>query len=241
MHNQSPLPRATMLSEPMLRSDFQLMSRSSATSPCLMPPPAGDRRLSCATGPGPPSDYQSVSGPDLATSPHYPPFGRSVVPAMNSPRDAYAFSSSPVPARGEASGTTASPLGSGVSFQYAQVQGYGNEDNCSELGSEPGNGRVSQETEDHYDPQSDDEPGDDSEERGAGSRTTHGPLNCPYRKRNRQRFNIRDHAKCTNPFKEFSHLKCAPIKTPRQKLFCVRTLYQGLRGRVSCHGKKSHG
>ncbi|KAH6641019.1 hypothetical protein F5144DRAFT_590406 [Chaetomium tenue] len=234
MYNQSPIPRATMLSEPMFRSDFQLMSRPSATSPRLMPPPAGGRRLSCPTGPGPPSDYQSVSGPDLATSPHYPPFGRSVAPAMSSSWDACAFSSSLAPARDEASGTTASSFGSAVSFKYTQVPGYGNDDNCSELGSDPGNGRVSQETEDHYDPQSDDEPGDDSEERGAGSRTTHGPLNCPYRKRNKERFNIRDHNKCMNPFKEFSHLKYAPIETPRQKLL-------GLSGRVSCHGKKSHG
>jgi hypothetical protein len=32
-------------------------------------------------------------------------------------------------------------------------------------------------------------------------------LNCPYRKRNKQRFNIRDHVRCTKSFKNLSALK----------------------------------
>lgn len=34
-----------------------------------------------------------------------------------------------------------------------------------------------------------------------------GPLSCPYRKRNRVRFNIRDHVKCTKAFNDISVLK----------------------------------
>lgn len=34
-----------------------------------------------------------------------------------------------------------------------------------------------------------------------------GPLCCPYRKRNRQRFNVRNHPRCTKGFRDFSSLK----------------------------------
>ena len=34
-----------------------------------------------------------------------------------------------------------------------------------------------------------------------------GLLSCPFRKRNRERFNIRDHVKCTQAFTDLSHLK----------------------------------
>jgi hypothetical protein len=137
--------------------------------------------------------------------------------------DSYTFGSSYTTALDEASGTTASSLGSAVSYggpRYPHVREHGNDDNSSELGSEQGNGRISQETEDRYDLQSYEEVGEEGEDRaGTGGRTSHGPLNCPYRKRNKERFNIRDHSKCTNEFKEFGHLKCVFIEIPREKYY----------------------
>lgn len=222
MHNQSPIPGATVFSESMFEGDFQLMSRPLATSPRLMPPPARSRRLSCPAGPGAPSDHPSVSGPDLATSYHYASVSQPAVPIMSPSWDSYTCGSSYAMARDVASGTAASSLGSAASFggfRCPHIREDGNDDNSSELGSEHGNSRIGQETEDRYDLQSDDEPGEDGEERGgAGARTTHGLLNCPYRKRNKERFNIRDHAKCTNSFKEFSHLKCVLIEVPKTEI-----------------------
>ncbi|KAK3297414.1 uncharacterized protein B0H64DRAFT_123872 [Chaetomium fimeti] len=201
MHNQSQIPGTTALHGSTFGADYELM-------PC--PPPDRGRRLSCPTGPNLPSNYNmSVSGPDLTTSHHYTPVGRSVAPAMSPSWDMCGFPSSYAATRDEAAGATASSLGSAASvggLRYAQIREHVNDGDSSELGSEHGNGRRSQDTEDRYYLHSDDEQGED------GGRTANGPLNCPYRKRNKERFNIRDHVKCTNPFKEFAHLK-SHIKT----------------------------
>ena len=53
--------------------------------------------------------------------------------------------------------------------------------------------------------------GDGTESRNANNRRAQavstGPLGCPYRKRNRQRFNVRNHPRCTKGFRDFSSLK----------------------------------
>ncbi|KAH6850689.1 hypothetical protein B0I37DRAFT_404461 [Chaetomium sp. MPI-CAGE-AT-0009] len=145
--------------------------------------------------------------------------------------ESYNFASSCAATRDEAAGAAASSLGSATSFgglRYTHIREHGNDGDSSELGSEHGNGRRSQETEDLYDLHCDEEPAEDDEERGTtGGRTTNEPLNCPYRKRNKERFNIRDHAKCTNPFKEFSHLKSVPLEIPRQKCLWPLTQQEG--------------
>ncbi|KAK4122206.1 hypothetical protein N657DRAFT_494553 [Parathielavia appendiculata] len=56
---------------------------------------------------------------------------------------------------------------------------------------------------------------EDEEGDGSGADTNTGnkgaalnePLSCPYRKRNRARFNIRNHISCTKPFRDLSKLK----------------------------------
>ncbi|KAK4236498.1 hypothetical protein C8A03DRAFT_35608 [Achaetomium macrosporum] len=67
----------------------------------------------------------------------------------------------------------------------------------------------------------DEESGDDSREHrekdrsGAGNNTNNrraqpaldSPLACPFRKRNKERFNVRDHRQCTVPFKNFTYVK----------------------------------
>jgi hypothetical protein len=64
---------------------------------------------------------------------------------------------------------------------------------------------------------SDDEPEEDGDGDGGGTGTDtdnrraqptpNGPLSCPYRKRNKSRFNIRRHVACTKPIKDLSAVK----------------------------------
>jgi hypothetical protein len=66
--------------------------------------------------------------------------------------------------------------------------------------------------------QGDDEPEEDGDGDGSGDGPTNldntrahptpnGPLGCPYRKRNKSRFNIRHYLPCTKPFKDISAVK----------------------------------
>lgn len=94
-------------------------------------------------------------------------------------------------------------------------------------GSDDDDGQSGQDDQDDDNGQSDDEPEEDGEgdRGGPGNRTNrrtqparNNPLSCPYRKRNKARFNVRDHVKCTKPFRDFSILKYVTAVMPMASL-----------------------
>ncbi len=65
-----------------------------------------------------------------------------------------------------------------------------------------------------------------STERSPAERAPAEPLSCPFRKRNRERFNFRDHVQCTRAFKNLALVKCvrpAPLQVPHQVATIILT------------------
>lgn len=64
----------------------------------------------------------------------------------------------------------------------------------------------------------DDKNGEDDSEEKTGHKhsnsVSQGQLNCPYHRRNKRRFNVRDHWKCTRPFTNLSNVKSVLADNP---------------------------
>jgi hypothetical protein len=105
-----------------------------------------------------------------------------------------------------------------------------NNNGCSTgPGSDGDDGQSGQDDQDESNGQGDGEHKEDGEGDGGGpsnntnrrNQPSHdSPLGCPYRKRNQARFNIRDHVKCTKPFKDISALKSVTDVMPVGSLVC---------------------
>ena len=113
------------------------------------------------------------------------------------------------------------------------AQGSNQGGNTSDRVSKLDFGGDSEDGDDDHTQQSDDNrncDSNDQEEKGAAktkasSATSQsapeGPLNCPYYKRNKKRFNVRRHIKCTRPFSGFSSLKSVLHRSPSEKPQCA--------------------